>query len=137
MFKLIMLVKKRDGLSDAEFRARWQAHSEKVLGFQAALRIRGYAKTLPLCHDTPATQRDTQPFPYDAMGELWYDSREIFETARQSSKFKIVLRLPAQQCGKFMGAVIANSSARFRRLALKMQIGAGKLNLRRLKRSAS
>ena len=37
MFKLIMLVKKRDGLSDAEFRARWQAHSEKVLGFQAAL----------------------------------------------------------------------------------------------------
>lgn len=34
MFKLIMLVKKRDGLSDAEFRARWQAHSEKVLGFR-------------------------------------------------------------------------------------------------------
>ena len=65
MFKLIMLVKKRDGLSDAEFRARWQAHSEKVLGFQAALRIRGYAKTLPLCHDTPATQRDTQPLRRD------------------------------------------------------------------------
>ena len=43
------------------------------------------------------------------------------------SKFKIVLRLSAQQCGKFMGATVANSSARFRRLALKMQIGAGKL----------
>ena len=85
MFKLIMLVKKRDGLSDAEFRARWQAHSEKVLAFQAALRIRGYAKTLPLCHDTPATQRDTQPFTYDAMGELWYDSRTAFATARQSA----------------------------------------------------
>ena len=84
MFKLIMLVKKRDGLSDAEFRARWQAHSEKVLGFQAALRIRGYAKTLPLCHDTPATQRDTQPFPYDAMGELWYDSRADFQRARET-----------------------------------------------------
>ena len=92
MFKLIMLVKKQNGLSDAEFRARWQAHSEKVLGFQAALRIRGYAKTLPLCHDTPATQRDTQPFPYDAMGELWYDSREIFETARQSSAGQVALR---------------------------------------------
>ena len=84
MVKLIMLVKKRDGLSDAEFRARWQAHSEKVLGFQAALRIRGYAKTLPLCHDTPATQRDTQPFPYDAMGELWYDSRDDFLRARST-----------------------------------------------------
>ena len=85
MFKLIMLVKKRDGLSDAEFRARLQAHSEKVLALQEVLCIRSYAKTLPLCHDTPATQRDTQPFPYDAMGELWYDSREVFETARQST----------------------------------------------------
>ena len=85
MFKLIMLVKKQDGLSDAEFRARWQAHSEKVLGFQEALCIRGYTKTLPLHGNAPATQRDTLPFAYDAMGELWYDSREIFETARQSS----------------------------------------------------
>lgn len=91
MFKLIMLVKKRDGLSDAEFRARWQAHSEKVLGFQAALRIRGYAKTLPLCHDTPATQRDTQPFPYDAMGELWYDSRDDFQRARETEAGQAVL----------------------------------------------
>ena len=36
------------------------------------------------------------------------------ETARRSSKFKIVLRLPAQQCGKFMGAAIAGTTVRRR-----------------------
>ena len=46
MFKLIMLVKKRDGLSDAEFRARWQAHSEKVLGAVGIVVWRGGAATL-------------------------------------------------------------------------------------------
>ena len=30
-------------------------------------------------------------------------------TMRRSSKFKIVLRLSAQQCGKFMGAAIAGT----------------------------
>ena len=85
MFKVIMLVKKQAGLSDAEFRARWQAHSEKVLGFQEALCIRGYTMTLPLHGGAPATQRDTLPFAYDAMGELWYDNRAAFDAARQSS----------------------------------------------------
>lgn len=69
MFKLIMLVKKRDGLSDAEFRARWQAHSEKVLGFQAALRIRGYAKTLPL-------RADEATFVDLAQSVLWFGEEE-------------------------------------------------------------
>ena len=32
------------------------------------------------------------------------------ETARRSSKFKIVLRLPARQCGKFMGAAIVDTT---------------------------
>ena len=47
MFKIIMLVKKKAGMSDAEFRSRWHAHSEKVLALQETLHIRGYAKTLP------------------------------------------------------------------------------------------
>ena len=35
-------------------------------------------------------------------------------TVRQSSKFKIVSRLLAQQCGKFMGAAIAGTAVRRR-----------------------
>ena len=71
MFKIIMLVKKKAGMSDAEFRSRWHAHSEKVLALQETLHIRGYAKTLP--------------FAWDALGELWYDSREAFNQARATA----------------------------------------------------
>ena len=70
MFKIIMLVKKRAELSTEEFLACWREHSAKVLRYQAALGIRGYTKTLPEVADT---LRGTQPFAYDAMGELWYD----------------------------------------------------------------
>ena len=85
MFKITMLVKKKAGLSDDEFRARWQAHSAKVLTFREALRIRHYAKTLPLRSDQPATLRDTLPFAWDAMGELWYDSQADCNAARESA----------------------------------------------------
>ncbi|MFC2752364.1 MAG: EthD domain-containing protein [Cardiobacterium sp.] len=84
MFKIIMLVKKKAGMSDAEFRSRWHAHSEKVLALQETLHIRGYAKTLPPA-DQPATMRDTLPFAWDALGELWYDSREAFSQARATA----------------------------------------------------
>ena len=81
MFKVIMLVKKRAELSTEEFLACWREHSAKVLRYQAALGIRGYTKTLPEVADT---LRGTQPFAYDAMGELWYDSCNDFLRARDT-----------------------------------------------------
>ena len=72
MFKIIMLVKKKPELSTEAFIARWQQHSEKVLGFKDVLNIRHYAKTLPFqASGQPTTQRDTLPFEFDAMDELW------------------------------------------------------------------
>ena len=83
MFKITMLVKKKAELSPQEFLAHWAAHSAKVLQYQNILRIRRYAKTLPLdAVAQQATQRHTQAFCFDAMGELWYDSREDFAAAR-------------------------------------------------------
>ena len=83
MFKITMLVKKKAELSQQEFLAHWAAHSAKVLQHQNVLHIRRYAKTLPLDADSQqATQRHTQAFHFDAMGELWYDSREDFAAAR-------------------------------------------------------
>jgi len=81
MFKIIMLVKKKPEFSTEAFIARWQQHSEKVLGFKDVLNIRHYTKTLPLQANT---QRDTLPFKFDAMGELWYDSRADFQRARET-----------------------------------------------------
>ena len=77
MFKINMLVKKKAELSQQEFLAHWAAHSAKVLQHQNVLHIRRYAKTLPLDADSQqATQRHTQAFHFDAMGELWYDNRQ-------------------------------------------------------------
>ncbi|MFC0036021.1 EthD domain-containing protein [Cardiobacterium valvarum] len=81
MFKIIMLVKKCAELGTDEFLACWHEHSVKILRHQAALGIRGYAKTLP---ETADTLRGTQPFAYDAMGELWYDSCDDFLRARNT-----------------------------------------------------
>ena len=82
MFKIIMLVKKKPELDTEAFIARWQQHSEKVLGLKDVLNIRHYAKTLPFqAGAQPATQRGTLPFAFDAMGELWYDSRNDFAPA--------------------------------------------------------
>ena len=55
MFKIIMLVKKKPEFSTEAFIARWQQHSEKVLGFKDVLNIRHYTKPLPLQANT---QRD-------------------------------------------------------------------------------
>jgi len=85
MFKITMLVKKAPGITQQEFVAHWAAHSQKVLANQKALNIVRYAKTMPVFPEGQSTRRETAAFSYDAMGELWYDSREIFETARQSS----------------------------------------------------
>lgn len=81
MFKIIMLIKKRPELSDAEFWEHWRAHSAKVLAQREVLGIRHYSKTRP---EPAASQRPTQAFGYDAMGELWYASREDFLRARQT-----------------------------------------------------
>lgn len=55
-----MLVKKKAELSQQEFLAHWASHSAKVLQYQNVLRIRRYAKTLPLdAASQQATQRHT------------------------------------------------------------------------------
>ena len=85
MFKIIMLVKKKPEFSTEAFIARWRQHSEKVLGCKEAVNIRHYAKTIPFqASGQPNTQRDTLPFEFDAMGELWYDSRDDFQRARET-----------------------------------------------------
>jgi len=92
MFKIIMLVKKKPELDTEAFIARWQQHSEKVLGLKDVLNIRHYAKTLPFqAGAQPATQRGTLPFAFDAMGELWYESVQAFAEARNSEVGRAVL----------------------------------------------
>ena len=83
MFKIIMLVKKKPELDTKAFIARWQQHSEKVLGLKDVLNIRHYAKTLPFqAGAQPATQRGTLPFAFDALGAQWFDTPNAIQPAR-------------------------------------------------------
>lgn len=87
MFKIVMLVKKAENLSTQEFLERWEAHSRKVMGYQANLNFIRYAKTLPFAPSgaKDSMQRATAAFEYDAMGELWYESVETFAVGRNSA----------------------------------------------------
>ncbi|WP_109078258.1 EthD domain-containing protein [Aggregatibacter kilianii] len=103
MFKIIMFVIKKASLSTAEFQALWAAHSQKVEDFKDVLNIRRYAKTFPLTdvHQLD-TQRATLPFTFDAMGELWYDSKEDFVRARETEAGKYALAILREDEKRFV-----------------------------------
>ena len=86
MFKIIMFVRKKQDLSTEEFIKLWEAHSQKVINYKEALLIKDYAKTFPFqpTDEKSSTQRETLPFTFDAMGELWYESKDDFLKARNT-----------------------------------------------------
>ena len=86
MFKIIMFVRKKQDLSTEEFIKLWEAHSQKVINYKEALLIKDYAKTFPFqpTDEKSSTQRETLPFTFDAMGELWYESKDDFLRARNT-----------------------------------------------------
>ncbi|MBN6066874.1 EthD domain-containing protein [Aggregatibacter actinomycetemcomitans] len=108
MFKIMMLVTKKTSLSTAEFTRLWRLHSQKVESFKEVLRIQRYCKTFPLTGDNqPSTQRETLPFKFDAMGELWYQSKDDFLTARDSEEGKKALAMLREDEKRFVD--LANS----------------------------
>ena len=81
-----MFVRKKASLTTEEFVKLWEAHSQKVIGYKEALLIKDYAKTFPFqpVDEKSSTQRETLPFTFDAMGELWYESKDDFIKARNT-----------------------------------------------------
>ena len=86
MFKITMFVRKSPYLSTEEFIKLWEAHSQKVINYKNVLLIKDYAKTFPFqpTDEKSSTQRETLPFTFDAMGELWYESKDDFIKARNT-----------------------------------------------------
>ena len=86
MFKIIMLVRKKASLTREEFIKLWEVHSQKVIKYKEVLHIKDYAKTFPFIptDEKSTTQRETLPFEFDAMGELWYENKEDFIQARNT-----------------------------------------------------
>ena len=86
MFKITMFVRKSPYLSTEEFIKLWEAHAQKVINYKNVLLIKEDAKTFPFQHtdEKSSTQRETLPFTFDAMGELWYESKDDFIKARNT-----------------------------------------------------
>jgi uncharacterized protein (TIGR02118 family) len=77
MIKLVYCIRRREGLSDDEFRKHWrEVHAPKVKHFAKALRARRYVQSHTL--DTPLNEglrasRGARP-AYDGITEVWWDS---------------------------------------------------------------
>lgn len=64
------------------------------MALQKVLKIKKYSKTLSLKSvNRPNTQRQTAEFMFDAMGELWYESKQEFMQARESEDGKKALAM--------------------------------------------
>ena len=103
MFKIIMLITKKASLSIAEFTRLWRLHSQKVEDFKEVLRIQRYCKTIPLAgRSQPSTQRETLPFKFDVMGELWYGCKDDFLRARDSEEGRKALAILREDEKRFV-----------------------------------
>jgi uncharacterized protein (TIGR02118 family) len=80
VIKLVFCLRRKDGLSLAEFQEYWlNTHGPLVRSHAKTLRIRRYVQTHTL--DDPASQAGLAgsrgaPEGYDGVAELWWDSRE-------------------------------------------------------------
>jgi hypothetical protein len=88
-----MFVRKKASLTREEFIKLWEAHSQKVIKYKEILLIKDYTKTFPFfsTDEKSATHRETLPFEFDAMGELWYEHKEDFIQARNTPEGQKVL----------------------------------------------
>ena len=72
MFKAVILLARREGMSRAEFREWWLDHHA------------GLASTLPGLRELRFNLVASDDATYDGVSELWFDSQEAFERAYAS-----------------------------------------------------
>jgi uncharacterized protein (TIGR02118 family) len=81
MIKLTFCLRRRPGMSVAEFQQYWRTtHANLVAERAAVLGIRRYVQALtaelPGLHKSLQARNGGAPVPYDGVAELWFDSLE-------------------------------------------------------------
>jgi uncharacterized protein (TIGR02118 family) len=78
MIKLVFAIRRREGISEAEFRRYWREdHAALVTRHAEALRIRRYVQTHTVeqkLGERLADARGSISGRYDGLAELWWDS---------------------------------------------------------------
>jgi uncharacterized protein (TIGR02118 family) len=90
MVKMVYCLRRKEGMSLADFQRYWrEVHGPLVAKHAAALRVRRYVQVHTL--DNPLNQalgqrRGNAGEPYDGVAELWWDSLEDFLAAGQTEE---------------------------------------------------
>ena len=105
MIKLVFTLRRRDGMTRAEFQRYWrEQHAPLVRRNAEALRIRRYVQTHASETELDgviAAPRGSQPSFYDGVAELWWDSFEDIVAAMSS------------EAGQVAGAELLEDESRF------------------------
>jgi uncharacterized protein (TIGR02118 family) len=98
MIKLVFTVRRREGMSRAEFQRYWrEEHAALVRRHAQTLRIRRYVQTHARDTDLDealARSRGSEPRCYDGVAELWWDSFEDLLAASTSEDEQRFIDLP-------------------------------------------
>ncbi len=88
MVKLVFMVRRREGITRAEFQRYWkEEHAELVKRHAELLRIRRYVQTHARdtdLDDALAGSRGSEARQYDGVAELWWDSVDDLVSAAAS-----------------------------------------------------
>lgn len=107
MLKLMMTVKRKDGISKEAFDRYWKDHhAALVRRYAPVLGIRAYVQTVPL--DNLQAQgglqqgRGSDPVAVDGCAELWWDDLESHQALRQSEPGRAALRTLMEDEARFV-----------------------------------
>lgn len=105
MIKISFCLRRRAGLSHAEFLAYWKnEHGALVRQYRSVLRIAQYHQFHvdfgPLTSKLMAFRGS--PEPYDGIAEIWYESRSALETLGQDPAARAASRLLREDEERFV-----------------------------------
>lgn len=80
MFKTLVMIKRRKGMSMDDFKAHYE-NNHAPLAAKLIPSLRRYVRHFVTPWDNPSYPAGSEEQPYDVVTEMWYDSREAFEAA--------------------------------------------------------
>lgn len=97
MLKMITCVKRRPGMTAAEFDAHWiGTHAPLIRKHAKILGIRRYIQNTPFADPTAQTAlergRGAPPFGFDGCSELWWDDLESHLAVRETEAGRAALQ---------------------------------------------
>lgn len=105
MIKVIYCIRRREGLSPAEFQQYWKGvHGPLLMAHRQTLRLAGYVQTAPLAHKyAPRVERPhVLEAPFDGVAELYWANEDDMTHAFEDEHARQVQKLLADDEKNFI-----------------------------------